>query len=882
MLYSGLLFSQTIKPRPRSSDLLYEYRLDLRELGIDPDNKQQVLDSLNSSNDYLRYHLYNYCKEAKIVEALPILKSLFYKYPSTQSTGSCNPSRGTEDRVQILDAVLAMDGDGFQQEFRLELDSLNNYLEKDAHYYIRFASYLMKKYQDDYGFNTMIKFYTIKENRIKFKFEAQLQFLRPFYNSSHNAEVIEALRFVCREDPGRAFSGQALDELKGIPDPQFESFAYELSKTDTSSSIRSSARWLLNEIGSPLYLTSLIDALKFETEGRRWYYAWLLDSRQVWAYKYVLDLYKNNTFPADRSFVEIELNQYPFHLSPPSNIKSKMLLDSLTNSLPQLLNYNWIGNQNFVSELNEYLANAQNKLNTGDSINCARQIRIFQQLVDQEYRDSLNNNGKFVTVEGWKFLYYNAQYILDRSPQIPPDPIIINIAPANIIANSNPFTLTVTGKNFLSGSTVYWNNQPKATTFISDTILQCGILAGDITAVDSPFVTVKNPDGGESNGIRFYIKLQPQVTGCVVKLINSSVVKLTSGALQYYEGNWKDAVNNNDGTFTITTSQKTLSLRMTYEYGTQTKSNVPVTSDTVVFQTVNAQIQLQNSNGALIDTGTVQYYAGAWRNFGTTTNGIAAKELLPNTYSFRMTYAYASKDKQQDIGNNSTVVFQTVNASVQLQNSQGSLIDQGTVQYYSGAWRNFGTTINGVATKELLPNNYSFRMIYAFASKDKQQDIGTNSTVVFQTVNTAVQLQNSQGSLMDQGTVQYYSGAWRSFGTTSGGAANKELLPNNYSFRMTHEYISLDKSQDISTNNTVSFSTVLCTVRVKNSQNQPVDNAQASYYSGAWRQIGNTVNGEVTKELLPVNLTFRVKLGTVQQDKAQNLSTNNVVEFSLP
>jgi len=519
-------------------------------------------------------------------------------------------------------------------------------------------------------------------------------------------------------------------------------------------------------------------------------------------------------------------------------------------------------------------------------------------------------------------------------------------------------------------------------------------------------------------------------SGFMVKLVNSSGTKLTSGALQYYEGSWKDAVNNNDGTFTITTNQKTLSLRMTYEYGTQTKSNVTVSSDTVVFQTVNTQIQLQNSNGALIDTGTVQYYAGAWRNFGTTSNGIAAKELLPNTYSFRMSYAYASKDKQQNIGNNPTVVFQTVNAAVQLQNSQSSLMDQGTVQYYSGAWRDFGTTINGVANKELLPNNYSFRMMYAYASKDKQQDIGTNATVVFQTVNAAVQLQNSQGSLMDQGivqyysgawrdlgttvngaankellpnnysfrmtyafaskdkqqdlssnpvvvfqtvmanvqlqnnlgnlidqgtvqyysgawrnfgtttngtttkellpntysfrmtysyaskdkqqdiganptvvfqtvntivqlknsqgslidqgTVQYYSGAWRSFGTTSGGAANKELLPNNYSFRMTHEYISLDKSQDISTNNTVSFSTVLCTVRVKNSQNQPVDNAQASYYSGAWRQIGNTVNGEVTKELLPVNLTFRVKSGTVQQDKAQNLSTNNVVEFSLP
>jgi hypothetical protein len=435
--------------------------------------------------------------------------------------------------------------------------------------------------------------------------------------------------------------------------------------------------------------------------------------------------------------------------------------------------------------------------------------------------------------------------------------------------------------------------------------------------------------------------------------------------LQYYEGSWKDATNNNDGTFFISTTTKTLNLKMTYEYGIQTKSNVMVGYDTVTFQTVNAQIQLQNSSGVLIDTGTVQYYAGAWRNLGTTINGTATKELLPASYSFRMTYAYASKDKQQDIGTNSTVVFQTVNAAVQLQNSQGTLIDQGAVQYYSGAWRDLGTTTNGLAKKELLPNSYSFRMTHAYASKDKQQDIGTNATVVFQTVNAAVQLQNSQGALMpaplgDQGTVQYYSGAWRDLGATTNGVANKELLPNNYSFRMTYayaskdkqqdintnpivifqtinaavqlqnsqgalmlaslwgqgtvqyysgawrdlgtttngiakkellpnsysfrmtyEYVSLDKAQDISTNNTVSFSTVLCTIRVKNSQNQPVNNAMASYYSGAWRQIGNTVNGIITKELLPVNLSFRIKYGTQQIDKQQNLSTNTVVEFGI-
>ncbi len=442
----------------------------------------------------------------------------------------------------------------------------------------------------------------------------------------------------------------------------------------------------------------------------------------------------------------------------------------------------------------------------------------------------------------------------------------------------------------------------------------------------------------------------------VVNLENSSNSLITGGSLQYYDGGWKDAVNNGDGTFGINTNMTTLSLRMNYAYGSQTISNIPAQNNTytfhttnvsvqlkdsqgnqidkgsvkyyaggwrdfdstsngvatkellpnnysfrmiyantsndkqqnigdnptVVFQTVKAYVQLKNSQGDLIDEGVVQYYSGGWKDFGTTTNGVVTKELLPNNYSFRMTYAYGSNDKQQNIGDNPTVVFQTVNANVQLKNSLGNLIDEGNVQYYTGGWRDFGTTENGVATKELLPNNYSFRMTYAYSSNDKQQNIGDDSTVIFQTVNANVQLKNSLGNLIDEGNVQYYAGGWREFGTTTNGVSEKELLPNNYSFRMTHEYISKDMTQNISMNNIVVFSTVLCNVRVRDTQGQPLNGADAKYYSGGWREIGLTTStGEITKELLPANLSFRVNYNSIQQDKTQDLSANNMVDFIL-
>ena len=366
-----------------------------------------------------------------------------------------------------------------------------------------------------------------------------------------------------------------------------------------------------------------------------------------------------------------------------------------------------------------------------------------------------------------------------------------------------------------------------------------------------------------------------------VILKNSQGSLLTGGSLQYYEGGWKNAINNGDGTFKVNTDKSTINLRMTYAYGNQTISNVSVNDSVITFQTIPARVELQNSSGTLIDEGTVQYYSGGWREFGVTSGGVAATELLPKNYNFRMSYASASNDKQQDISADPTVVFQTVPARVELQNSSGTLMDEGTVQYYSSGWREFGVTSDGVAVKELLPKNYNFRMSFAYASIDKQQDITTDPTVVFQTVPARVELQNSSGELIDEGMVKYYSGGWREFGVTYGGVAARELLPKNYNFRMSFAFASNDKQQDISSDQTIVFSTVLATINVTNQVGQPVNDAQTKYYSGGWRTIGTTVNGAISIELLPKSYSFRAIYSGTSNDKQQDISSDPVVNIQL-
>lgn len=82
-----------------------------------------------------------------------------------------------------------------------------------------------------------------------------------------------------------------------------------------------------------------------------------------------------------------------------------------------------------------------------------------------------------------------------------------SLNPSSAAAGGQGFTLTVTGANFMSSSTVDWNGSARTTTFVSNTSLQAAITAVDIAAGGTAMVTVVNPapGGGTSGGLTFTI-----------------------------------------------------------------------------------------------------------------------------------------------------------------------------------------------------------------------------------------------------------------------------------------------------------------------------------------------------------------------------------------
>ena len=83
------------------------------------------------------------------------------------------------------------------------------------------------------------------------------------------------------------------------------------------------------------------------------------------------------------------------------------------------------------------------------------------------------------------------------------------LVPTTAAPGSAAFELTVNGTGFVSASVVHWNGSPRATTFISSSQLHAAILASDLAAPGTAYVTVSSPapGGGNSNIASFHIAL---------------------------------------------------------------------------------------------------------------------------------------------------------------------------------------------------------------------------------------------------------------------------------------------------------------------------------------------------------------------------------------
>jgi len=128
-----------------------------------------------------------------------------------------------------------------------------------------------------------------------------------------------------------------------------------------------------------------------------------------------------------------------------------------------------------------------------------------------------------------------------------PAPTIAALSPSSVevdYTGLNGITLTVTGSNFVSLSTVEWNGSPRQTELVSTTQLQAQISFSDVQNAGTAAVTVvtPSPGGGTSNALTFTIvspNSLPPIPS-VIALNPNSAVAGSAGLLVDLSGYWLD------------------------------------------------------------------------------------------------------------------------------------------------------------------------------------------------------------------------------------------------------------------------------------------------------------------------------------------------------
>jgi hypothetical protein len=112
-------------------------------------------------------------------------------------------------------------------------------------------------------------------------------------------------------------------------------------------------------------------------------------------------------------------------------------------------------------------------------------------------------------------------------PSSNPVPAITSLNPNSATQGGNPLTVTITGYNFISSSSVQWNGSARTTTYTSSTQLQVQIASVDIANSGSAAVSVTNPSpgGGNSGSAEFTINPTsnpaPQLQACNPSSVNA-------------------------------------------------------------------------------------------------------------------------------------------------------------------------------------------------------------------------------------------------------------------------------------------------------------------------------------------------------------------------
>ena len=299
----------------------------------------------------------------------------------------------------------------------------------------------------------------------------------------YEPQVKQELIYIARNESFADYRIVAMDALVNRYGDELIPFLLERVREDTASYVRWNAFKQLSKLDYEELHNLIKERLALEIEFI--YRIRLADTLlakygQPEDYLFLVNHIQNDSDPRVKEMIGL-FTQYK---KPPKLKLSFEIIeniDSLISYTEQAYSFGWIGDQNYVINLISGLEIAKSNILYSDSLLSRDRIKEYQESINLVFIDSLNIGPQFVLREGWNILYWNAQYILDRLPQLPVNADIEEINPAMSLVNPGSFTMEVKGTGFTTSSVIYFNGNARTTTFVADTLLTAEIQSTDVS-----------------------------------------------------------------------------------------------------------------------------------------------------------------------------------------------------------------------------------------------------------------------------------------------------------------------------------------------------------------------------------------------------------------
>jgi len=392
---------------------------ELHRLGIDTTKIDSVKSALGHPDRYVSGHAALFLAERNVTDAIPLIKARYLTVRNYGTTGS--------DYLFALRRLGEPDLAWFLRDF---VDSVHANHKRDSWNYDVLAAVSAVRWLVELGDYSRLEFIVDVVENSPWAMADASGVLSLFVDGVDQYEKERIYAFLIRLAMTHPDASLRWGTLKGLRKFIDRQGAFDVlmdrAEQDTDALVRINATDLLAEYYGDLRVVFDLLVRRLNTAPNSFEQLYTLDHLKQLPFPEVLDVFKaflqataNDTV---KGSVESAYEEYVPPVPRPTTLVATML-DTLISYKHRVFALGWLGDKNFVNELDNGLDNAKKHLAKGDSVNTYKEVQKVQEKIQKEYDKTQENAKKnkprdkrFVTTEGYKFLYYNAQYILDRLP----------------------------------------------------------------------------------------------------------------------------------------------------------------------------------------------------------------------------------------------------------------------------------------------------------------------------------------------------------------------------------------------------------------------------------------------------------------------------------